>query len=227
MIVCQVDIEDVALFEAKHDSPISSDSDTPQSLEVAFQGVKPPAGKQRHVARFLGGIECGEHIRDLLDLIGRDAAAIISFEETLQSFVSKPPNRHLAECNLSNDVCQSPRFSVFRDQLLSAHAAVISLLEVAAGGGGEVSVQVRLPEALGDEVDDALFGLQRPDDTQEDGGLGQGGVPREDLRPAFAVSTQRSDCKIWPPASYSLAPRPRFCRPEDGLRAFCLYHPIA
>jgi hypothetical protein len=33
------------------------------------------------------------------------------------------------------------------------------LMKIAAFGGGEVSVGLRLPEAFGDEVDNALFGL--------------------------------------------------------------------
>ncbi|GEM_PF-3416143 len=44
--------------------------------------------------------------------------------------------------------------------------------KIVAGGGGEVDVQVRVPEAFGDEVDDALFGLEDPGDAQESGGLG-------------------------------------------------------
>ncbi len=40
--------------------------------------------------------------------------------------------------------------------------------------------QIRLPEAFGDEVDDAVFGLQRPGDAEEGSGLGQGGIARED-----------------------------------------------
>jgi hypothetical protein len=53
-------------------------------------------------------------------------------------------------------------------------------MKIAAGGGGEVSGHIRLPEPIGDEVDDAVFGLQRPGDAEEGSGLGQGGIARED-----------------------------------------------
>ena len=44
-------------------------------------------------------------------------------------------------------------------------------------------VEVRVPEAFGDEVDDALFDLEGPGDAEEGGSFGQGGVSRKDSRP--------------------------------------------
>src|SRR5574337_1018148 len=60
-------------------------------------------------------------------------------------------------------------------------------MKVAAGGGSEVGVQLRLPETVGDEVDDALFGLEGSGDAQEGGGFGQDGVASEDLGPEDEV----------------------------------------
>lgn len=45
-------------------------------------------------------------------------------------------------------------------------------MKIAAGGGDEVMVETRLPEAVGEEVDDALFCLEGSGDAQEGGGLG-------------------------------------------------------
>ncbi|CBE68351.1 DNA replication and repair protein recF (fragment) [Candidatus Methylomirabilis oxygeniifera] len=45
-------------------------------------------------------------------------------------------------------------------------------VKVAAGGGDEVGVKLRVPEAVGDEVDDALFGLEGSGDAEEGGGFG-------------------------------------------------------
>ncbi len=56
-------------------------------------------------------------------------------------------------------------------------------MKIAAGGGGEVGVNSRVPEAVGDEVDDALSGLEGSGNAEESGGLSQGGVPHEDLGP--------------------------------------------
>jgi len=60
-------------------------------------------------------------------------------------------------------------------------------VKVAAGGGDEVGVQVWLPEALGDEMDDTLVSLQSSGDAQEGSRLGQGRVPCEDLGPEDEV----------------------------------------
>ncbi len=54
-------------------------------------------------------------------------------------------------------------------------------MEIAAGGGGEVMLETRVPEAIGDEVGDALFGLEGSGNAEESGGLSQGGVAHEDL----------------------------------------------
>ena len=70
-------------------------------------------------------------------------------------------------------------------------------MEVAAGGGGEVGVEVRWPEVVGDEVDDALFGLQGPGDAEEGGGLGQGGVPLK----KHSARGRRSQSRSRPPGS--------------------------
>jgi hypothetical protein len=43
--------------------------------------VEAPAGKQPHVTRFLGRIERGEHVRDLFDLAGGNAAAVVVFKQ--------------------------------------------------------------------------------------------------------------------------------------------------
>ena len=72
-------------------------------------------------------------------------------------------------------------------------------MKVAAGGGGEVMVEVRLPEVFGDEVNHSLFGLQGPGDAEEGGGFGQGSVPREDLGPEDNIHEaglvlQRHEC---------------------------------
>jgi len=54
-------------------------------------------------------------------------------------------------------------------------------------GGGEVSMNLRAPEAVGDEVDDTLLGLQRSGNVQEGGGFGQRRVACEDLGPKIKI----------------------------------------
>ena len=77
VVVGKVDIKDVALLKAEHDPPVSADRDAPKTFEIAPQGMEPPAGKQAHLTRLLGGIECGEDVRDLLGLASGNAAAVV------------------------------------------------------------------------------------------------------------------------------------------------------
>ena len=57
------------------------------------------------------------------------------------------------------------------------------LVEVAAGGAGWGAPDLRGPELLGDEVDNALLDLEGSGDAEERGGLGEDGVPLEDAWP--------------------------------------------
>jgi hypothetical protein len=47
------------------------------------------------------------------------------------------------------------------------------VVEVAAGGAGWLAANTGFPEAVGDEVDDALLGLEGPRHAEEGGGLGE------------------------------------------------------
>jgi hypothetical protein len=84
VVVRKVDIKGIALVEAEDDPPVPGDGDAPKSLEVTLQRVEVPAGKQPHVTRLLGRIEGGEHVRDLFDLAGGNAAAVVVFKQALQ-----------------------------------------------------------------------------------------------------------------------------------------------
>ncbi len=53
---------------------------------------------------------------------------------------------------------------------------MVQLVRVAAGGAGGRAPDLRLPEPVGDEVDDALLGLEGAGDIEERGGLGEDGV---------------------------------------------------
>ena len=50
------------------------------------------------------------------------------------------------------------------------------LVELAARGAGWLAARVEFPQAVGDEVDDALLGLGGPSDAAERGHLGEDGV---------------------------------------------------
>jgi len=52
-------------------------------------------------------------------------------------------------------------------------------VKIAAGGAGGRAPDLRGPEFFGDEVDDALLGLESPSDAEERGRLGQDEVSLE------------------------------------------------
>lgn len=85
-------------------------------------------------------------------------------------------------------------------------------MKVAAEGGGEVGGEVRPPEPIGNEVDDALFGLQGAGDAQDGGGLSQAGVPHGRSvahRAEGAGVPETSACR---PSSADRAPHSRMRR---------------
>ena len=49
-------------------------------------------------------------------------------------------------------------------------------MKVEAGGGGGRAADLRFPQAVADEVDDALRGLEDPGDAEKGGGLREDGV---------------------------------------------------
>ncbi len=55
---------------------------------------------------------------------------------------------------------------------------IVGLVKIAAGCAGGRTPELRFPLAIGDEVDDALLGLEGLSDTVERGGLGGDGVLR-------------------------------------------------
>jgi len=57
-----------------------------------------------------------------------------------------------------------------------AYIVVSPSVKVAAGGAGGGTPDLRGPEFFGDEVDDALLGLEGPGDAEKRGGLGEDGV---------------------------------------------------
>jgi len=56
-------------------------------------------------------------------------------------------------------------------------------VKIAAGGAGGRAADLGFPELLGDEVDDALLGLEGAGDAEEGRGLGEDGVALEDAGP--------------------------------------------
>jgi hypothetical protein len=80
VVVRKVDIKGIALVEAEDDPPVPRVVTLQNPLRSPFNGWR----CQPHVTRLLGRIEGGEHVRDLFDLAGGNAAAVVVFKQALQ-----------------------------------------------------------------------------------------------------------------------------------------------
>lgn len=59
----------MSILEPKNDAPVCSNRDAPETLEPAFERMKPEAGKI-HIRRDPGAAQNGEDVFDLLDHVG-------------------------------------------------------------------------------------------------------------------------------------------------------------
>ena len=82
MVIHQINIENITVFEAEDDAPVTADADAPAPFPVAFQRVQAISGKV-NIRRTLGGIEMGQHIGDATHLIGSDLAGVPILKQAL------------------------------------------------------------------------------------------------------------------------------------------------
>ena len=78
MVIDQVNIRGIALFEAENDAPVGTDGDAPITRELAFQRVQPKA-RQIELLRACRHIEPGQHARDLICMLRVHLAPIVVF----------------------------------------------------------------------------------------------------------------------------------------------------
>ena len=81
MVVDEIDVEGVAVFEPENQPPVSGDGHAPRTFQLTLQRMQTPAGEQRDVGRLLGRIDGGENVGDLLRLIRRQSGGVIRFKE--------------------------------------------------------------------------------------------------------------------------------------------------
>jgi hypothetical protein len=77
MVVDEIDVEGVTLFEPENQPPVSGDGHAPMTLQFTLQRVQTPTGEQRDVGGLLGRIDGGENVGDLLRLTRRQSGGVI------------------------------------------------------------------------------------------------------------------------------------------------------
>lgn len=86
VVIEEINIDRIAIFKAKGNTPISGDSDAPMIRQIPFQFMKPVA-RQVKVLQGNSTIQIGQHIAKAIELLGTNSSWIILFKKTLQAFV--------------------------------------------------------------------------------------------------------------------------------------------
>src|ERR1022692_1797416 len=68
VVVHQIDIYHITVFEAENDTPVTADGDAPVTFQIAFQRVQAISGES-NVRRAYRRIEVGQHISNACELI--------------------------------------------------------------------------------------------------------------------------------------------------------------
>ena len=101
MIIHKINIGDVGTIESKDDPPISLDRDAPVTSEIAFQGMKPPAG-QAQMLRLRCASKTFQHACNLIDVLGIQLAPVVILVQPTQASMSEMLNRaNIVKCKLS------------------------------------------------------------------------------------------------------------------------------
>jgi len=88
MVIDQIDIPNMSIVQPKNNAPVRANRDAPETLEPAFEWMKPEAGKI-HIRRNPGAAQNGEDVFDLLDHVGLKSSPFAVNKKSLESLVSK------------------------------------------------------------------------------------------------------------------------------------------
>jgi hypothetical protein len=81
VIVDQINIEGIPVFETENQTAISRNGNAPKALEIAFQRMQPPTRICLHFFDFRSDIERCQESPKLRDLIGRQTAFFVSLKK--------------------------------------------------------------------------------------------------------------------------------------------------
>ena len=95
MIVNQVYIGGGALVPFEHQPPIAAYRKAPKSLEIAFQGMQPPARNTFKLSQFLRRMDRRQHPAQPWNHIGPQQLAVTGLEEAPQTLVANGANHEL------------------------------------------------------------------------------------------------------------------------------------
>ena len=82
MVVHQINIEYIAVFEPEYDAPVTADADAPVRFLIALERVQAISGKV-NVPRMKCGVQMHQYIGNALELIRQKFAAVSVLKQTL------------------------------------------------------------------------------------------------------------------------------------------------
>jgi hypothetical protein len=82
VIIHQINFENITVFEAEDNAPVTADANAPVPFPVAFQRVQAISGKV-YIGRTQGRIEMGQDIGDATNLIRPDLASVTVLKQML------------------------------------------------------------------------------------------------------------------------------------------------
>src|ERR1022692_5149535 len=90
VVVHQIDIYHITVFEAENDTPVTADGDAPVPFQIAFQRAQPISGAS-NVRRAYRRIEVGQHISNACELIRPNLAGVTVLKELFYPPVAERP----------------------------------------------------------------------------------------------------------------------------------------
>ena len=113
MIIDDLDIESVAVLEAKADAPLVVDADTPSTEPIVLQRFQTIRRRPTQILKASGCIQLRQvHVGALLNF-GRETARFAGYLEMLRFVIGKRPNHE----------------SIINDMFISVNVDALSLLE--------------------------------------------------------------------------------------------------
>jgi hypothetical protein len=82
VVVHQINIEYIAIFEPEYDPPVTTDTDAPIPLLIALQRVQ-AISRKVNVHRLEGSVEMGQHIGNTPEFIRRNLAGVAVLKQPL------------------------------------------------------------------------------------------------------------------------------------------------
>ena len=90
MVVHQIDIEYITVFEPEYDAPVTADADAPVPFPIVLQRMQAISGKV-NVHRMDCRVEMGQCVGNALELIRPDLAGVSFVKQTLSGSMAERP----------------------------------------------------------------------------------------------------------------------------------------